>query len=246
LAAVFTAVLEVAVFEVAVLEVFPEALANGAASFCVPVLADVLAFAFDVEVTVDAVVVVGGSGFATTSSTTAETCTRLASLTIAIVLGGSGAILSAVTGVFTVTCSIVSASTPTARRTVVEEVAVFVWLETTIRSGTVGTVGAMVLAGCVAGSVEGTPELGAGAAVVTLFVDGVLPAPNDVMVTDPMVFTVDVIVGVVVGVIVVEDRRGLELVVVGLVTFGGVDAITKEVTSGPACVVGAEERRERT
>jgi hypothetical protein len=55
------------------------------------------------------------------------------------------------------------------------------------------------------------------------------------MVSDPMVLTV------------VVARTGFgTLVVVGLVATGGVDAMTNDVTSGPACVVGVVDRRTRT
>jgi hypothetical protein len=46
---------------------------------------------------------------------------------------------------------------------------------------------------------------------------------------------------------VVVARTGFgTLVVVGLVATGGVDAMTNDVTSGPACVVGVVDRRTRT
>ena len=108
----------------------------GAADFCTAPAGVVMDFDFDVSAAVwvffVVVVLAGvrfvvvGSGLATTSSTTAETFTRLASITIGAVAGGSGAMLSAVTGVLTVTCSMVLASTPITRHGVVEEVAVFV------------------------------------------------------------------------------------------------------------------------
>jgi hypothetical protein len=144
-------------FAIAFAPVFGDRLADvfaGAADFCVP-LPEVLAFDFDVSVTVseaifevavidEAFVVVGGSGLATTLSTTVETLTRLTSLITALVLGGKGAILRAVTGVLTVTCSITSASTPTDRRTTVDDVAVRDWVETAIRSGVVVAAGSVL------------------------------------------------------------------------------------------------------
>jgi hypothetical protein len=217
----------------------------GAADFCVP-LAEALAFDFVVSVTVsgaffvvavidEALVVVGGSGLATTLSTTVETLTRLTSLITALVLGGKGAMLKAVTGVLTVTCSITSASTPTDRRTTVDDVAVRDWVETATRSGGVVEAGSVVggTVGCVTGSVEGTAGLEGGGAAAGGFAAAV-PAIVDEIVTDPMVLTVVVV------------RRGLGVLVAGgVVARGGVDAMTKDVTNGPACEVGVD-RRERT
>jgi hypothetical protein len=218
----------------------------GAADFCVP-LAEVLAFDFDVSVTVseaffevavvgEALVVVGGSGLATTLSTTVETLTRLTSLITALVLGGKGAMLRAVTGVFTVTCSITSASTPTDRRTTVDDVAVRDWVETAIRSDGAVAAGSVLggtEGGCVTGSVDGTAGLEGGGAADEGFAVAV-PAIVDEMVTDPMVLTV----------VVVRRAFGV-LVARGTVARGGVDAMTKDDTNGPACVAGVD-RRERT
>jgi hypothetical protein len=143
---------------------FDEDLVEGAADFWVPLADDVFAFAFDVSATVsagffdvgvtgDATVVVTGSALATTSSTTAETFIRLTSFTTALVLGGSGAMLKAVTGVLTVTCSSTSASTTTDRRTTLDDVAVRDCVDTAMRGAGVG---ATVVGGCAAiGSVEG-------------------------------------------------------------------------------------------
>jgi hypothetical protein len=143
---------------------FDDDLVEGAADFCVPLAVDVFDFAFDVSATVSAdffdvgvtggaTVVVTGSALATTSSTTAETFIRLTSFTTALVLGGSGAMLKAVTGVLTVTCSSTSASTTTDRRTTLDDVAVRDCVDTAMRGAGVG---ATVVGGCVAiGSVEG-------------------------------------------------------------------------------------------
>jgi hypothetical protein len=61
-----------------------------------------------------------------------------------------------------------------------------------------------------------------------------VPAIVDEIVTDPMVLTVVVV------------RRGFgALVAGGVAAGGGVDAMTKDDTNGPACVVGVD-RRERT
>ncbi len=229
----------------------------GAAAFCVP-LAEVLAFDFDVSVTVSGAffevvigefVAVSGSGLATTLSTTVETLTRLMSLRTALVLGGKGAILRAVTGVFTVTCWITSASTPTDRRTTVDDVAVRDWLKTAIRSGVVVVVGRVVgrvLGGvdiCMTGSVDGTAGLEdagledggleGGWTAAGVFA-AAKPVIDDEIVTDPMVLTVVVV------------RRGFEVLVAGgVVARGGVDAMTKDGTNGPTCVVDVD-RRERT
>jgi hypothetical protein len=101
------------------------------------------------------VVVVGvtGSGLATTASTTAETFTRLVSLATELVVGGSAAMLSAVTGVFTVTCSIATASTSTECRTGLDDVAIRDCVEAATRTGKVGwtVVAGWVVVGCVAG-----------------------------------------------------------------------------------------------
>jgi hypothetical protein len=208
-------------FAIAFAAVFGDRLADvfaGAADFCVP-LPEVLAFDFDVSVTVseaffevavidEAFVVVGGSGLATTLSTTVETLTRLTSLITALVLGGKGAMLRAVTGVFTVTCSITSASTPTDRRTTVDDVAVRDWVETAIRSGVVVAAGSVLggtVGGCVTGSVDGTGWGGwleGGGAAAEEFAPAV-PAIVDEIVTDPIVLTVVVV------------RRGFGVLVVG-------------------------------
>jgi hypothetical protein len=197
--------------------------------------------------------VVTDSGFATTSSTTAETFTRLTSLTTALVLGGSGAMLSAVTGALTVTCSTASASTTTEWRTTLDEVAVRDWVDAATRGGLVGVtvVGETVVGGCVViDSVEGIAELAAdvaieiGGTVVTVF--GPLACWKSCavveIVKDPMVLTVVVVrlvVGVLVTVVGAEDCTGLD----GL---GGVDAITNDVTRDPGWVVGVGDWRRRT
>jgi hypothetical protein len=112
-----------------------------------------VAFGFDLDVSEDVtedflvvtvpvgaivcVVDVTGSGLATTSSTTAETFTRV-SLAGKLVVGGSAAMLSAVTGVFNVTCSIAAASTTTECRTEVDDVATRDCVEAATRTATVG------------------------------------------------------------------------------------------------------------
>jgi hypothetical protein len=272
----FAAVLFADLFEV--FEVLFEVLAvlgAGAADFWVPVAAEdlvcdftvsALAAFFVLEVT-DAVVVVVGSGLATTSSTTPETLTRLMSLITALVLGGRGAMLKAVTGALTVTCSTASASTPTERRTTLDEVAERDCVDTATRAGRVGTT---AVGGCVAvGSLERTSEVAAEVAEAMLdwldWLDWldvlVVLAAFDV----PDVFelatrdgfgvfadwfaraVVDAIVSDPMVLTVVVLRRGFEvLVIVGLVMTGGVEAMTNEVRSGPAWVVDVADRRRRT
>ena len=73
-----------------------------------------------------------------------------------------------------------------------------------------------------------------------VFADWFARAVVDAIVSDPMVLTVVVL------------RRGFEvlvivvLVIVGLVMTGGVEAMTNEVRTGPACVVDVFDWRRRT
>ena len=211
--------------------------------FFVALAADGLVFDFDVSVTVsealfevavaeDRIVVVTVSGLATTSCTTADTFTRLASFAPALATEGRGAMLNAVTGVLTVTCSIASASSATERRTTLDEVAVRDSVDTGTRAGKVG---ATVVVGSVVtvSFKEKLPAL----MVVGLAV-GEVPRAEVFTVTDPMVLTV---------VVAVVDRRIDEVLeTVEAEAAEGVETITNEVTSGPACVVGVVEPRSRT
>lgn len=204
---------------------------------------------------------VAGSGFAMTTSTTAETFIRLTSVATALVLGGKGAMLRAVTGILTTTWSTTPASTSTDRRTKLDDAAARDWadaamrgaeVEATVVEGWVVTdcvVADCVVADCAAaGSVEGIPPVVFGGGFAEVLAACELPEPFGKIVagttadgsvvteivSEPMVFTVVVV------------RRGLGTAVAlaaGFVTAGGDEAITNDVRRGPSWVVGAVDRR---